>query len=370
MMGYLDYDAVAVGEMDLNFGMEKLVKDAKDYGLNLTCANIIAKGETAPPSGPSASLQTKLGTVFPPYLVVERNGVRFGFVGLLSPETKSHELGGEGEVEAITYIIKDPWDIAQIVLPQARQNCDFLILLAHMDQFDLEMRLPDFPEVDLVIRGHNAENWQSIEPIMVGVVPTYLATAQGQNMGNLKLSFDADMYLADTNNKMHFLGADVPDDTVVAAMLDQFDEENRKQQKILFAKEQLKESNASGGAADVYLGLGSCSNCHVDAFEVYAQTKHARAYRTLSAQFVHRDDNCVGCHVTGYGETGGFGGIRRLGAPVDLIDVQCEACHGPGVEHNRNGSYRSVAVESCLRCHTKDHDPDFNYEDSWEKIAH
>jgi 2',3'-cyclic-nucleotide 2'-phosphodiesterase (5'-nucleotidase family) len=370
MMGYLGYDAVAVGEMDLNYGMEKLLEDYNQHALNITCANIVTKGESAPHSGPGKELQEQLGTVFPPYLVVERGGVRFGFVGLLSPQTKSKVLGGEGEVEALTYIIKDPWEMAEVVLPQAEDDCDFLILLAHMDQFDLETRLPDFPQVDLVIRGHNAENWQSIEPVMVGTVPVYLATAQGQNIGNLSMALDDDMNLADTNNKVYFLGSNVEDDTVVAAMLDQFDEENRKQQKVLFAKEQLKESGSSGEGAEVYLGLGSCSSCHVDEFEVYARTQHAKAYRTLSAQFAHRDESCIGCHVTGFGRTGGFSGIRRLGASVDLIDVQCEACHGPGAEHSRDGTYRQAARESCATCHTKEQDPDFDYDDAWKKIAH
>jgi len=370
MMGYLRYDAIAVGEMDLNYGLEKLVEDAEQFDLNLTCANIITKGVMAPSAEPSAQLQEDFETVFPPYLIVERNGIRFGFVGLLAPETKSRNVGAEGEVEAMTYIIKDPWEMARIVLAEAREKCDFLILLAHMDQFDLEMRLPDYPEVDLVVRGHNAKNAQSIEPIMVGTVPVYLSTAQGQNIGNLRFALDAGMNIADSNNKIYFLSAEVPDDTVVAAILNSCEEENKKQQKILFAKEQLKASSASGESGEIYLGVGSCLTCHPGEFEAYTRTRHARAYRTLSSQFVHRDDNCVGCHVTGYGEAGGFGGIRRLGARVDLIDVQCEACHGPGIDHNRNGSYRTVAVDACATCHTKEHDPDFDYEDAWEKIAH
>jgi hypothetical protein len=301
---------------------------------------------------------------------VERNGVRIGFVALLSPETKSRSLGEEGELEALTYVIKEPWEMAQIVIPEARDESDVLILLAHMDQFDLEMRLPDFPEVDLVIRGHHAQNWQSIEPVMVGTTPVYLASAQGQNIGHLRFALDADWNFVDVNNKIHFLGDTVPDDTVVTAMLDQFDEENRKIQKILFAKEQLKASRASSQGSDTYFGVGSCLSCHPDQFEVYTHTRHAKAYRTLASQFVHRDDKCVGCHVTGYGEPGGFAGFRRLGAQADLIDVQCEACHGPGNEHSRDGSYVTKAAESCSKCHNDDHDPDFDYDDAWKKIEH
>jgi hypothetical protein len=55
---------------------------------------------------------------------------------------------------------------------------------------------------------------------------------------------------------------------------------------------------------------------------------------------------------------------------VDLIDVQCEACHGPGAEHARDGSYRERARASCVRCHTPLDDPDFDYERDWAAIAH
>jgi len=370
MMAQLGYDAVAVGEMDLNYGLQALVDDAREYGLNVTCANIVAKGDAGIEGGISAPLQEQLNTVFPPYAIVEKDGVRFGFVGLMSPETKSRTARTDGEVEAMTYIIKDPWKIAKTVFPEVREKCDVFVLLAHMDQFDLEMNLPEFPEVDMVVRGHNARNSQSIEPVYVGTVPVYLATAQGQNIGNLKVSLGPEMTVVDTNNKIRFLGEDVPDDAAVAALLDEFDEENRKQQKILFAKEQLKASRSSQEATDIYLGVGSCMSCHSDAFDVYIQTQHARAYHTLTSQFVHRDDSCVGCHVTGYGERGGFSGTRRLGSQVDLIDVQCEACHGPGIDHSRDGSYRRSAVDSCARCHTKEQDPHFNYEKAWEKIAH
>jgi mono/diheme cytochrome c family protein len=58
------------------------------------------------------------------------------------------------------------------------------------------------------------------------------------------------------------------------------------------------------------------------------------------------------------------------GAPVDLTDVQCEACHGPGAEHTRDGSYRARAREACVKCHTPNDDPDFNFEKDWPLIAH
>jgi len=116
--------------------------------------------------------------------------------------------------------------------------------------------------------------------------------------------------------------------------------------------------------------VASCQSCHREAFDAYTHTAHARAYATLAAGFVHRDTNCVGCHVTGYEEEGGFTGMRLRNAPVDLIDVQCEACHGPGSDHSRDGSYRTNATESCVTCHTPHEDPDFDFARDWEKIRH
>jgi 2',3'-cyclic-nucleotide 2'-phosphodiesterase (5'-nucleotidase family) len=216
MMGYFGYDAIAVGEMDLNYGLDKLREDNEKYHLHLTCANLVSKTQ-AGAENPDAedgvwrSLQQQLNTAFPPYLVVERDGVRFGFVGLLSPELKSRVAGSRGgEVEAMTYTIKDPWEVAPTVLMEARAESDVLVLLAHMDRFDLEMKLPDYPEVDLVVLGHNPKSSSNPEPVYIGAVPVYSATSQGQNVGNLRLALDSDMTIVDTNNKVRFLGDEVP----------------------------------------------------------------------------------------------------------------------------------------------------------------
>jgi hypothetical protein len=259
--------------------------------------------------------------------------------------------------------------MAEVVIPEASEACDVLVLLAHMDRHELDALLPDFPEVDIAVLGHDSKSVAIGTPERVGDAFVLKATSQGQNIGHLKLTLDADAGIADVNNSIHFLKETYEDDPGVIAMLEEFEVENRKLQKVLFAKSQLRSSRENQ-PSNRYLGLGSCQSCHQDAFEVYMDTRHAHAYSTLSEQFVHRDTNCVGCHVTGWNDRGGFGGIRYRGAQTDLIDVQCEACHGPGSMHNRDGSYRARALDSCVRCHTENDDPDFDFDKDWAKIAH
>jgi hypothetical protein len=194
------------------------------------------------------------------------------------------------------------------------------------------------------------------------------ATYQGMNIGELGITL-AGRSMESYRNRIYPLMTSFPDDPETARMLDAFDAENRESQKMLYAREQLKRADDVPGG-NRYLGVGTCQSCHVKEFEVYTGTAHARAFETLSSQFVHRDTNCVGCHVTGWGDMGGFSGVRPRGALIDLVDVQCEACHGPGSEHTRDGTYAARAAGSCVKCHTKTDDPDFDYDTYWPRVAH
>ncbi len=365
-MGYFGYDAIAVGEKDLSYGLSALVEDRDKFDLNLICANLFYK-----PDPEKSRKSSKEERPFPPYRMVERDDVKFGFVGLLSPATKMSPMQAQtqGEVEALTYLIKNPVPIARELIPKVKKKCDILVLLAHMERSELEKFLPDLPEVDIAILGHSAKSVKSEEPFLFGTVPVYMAANQGQNIGRLQITIDADGKIADTNNKIYFLDATYPDEPAVAELVGMFEEEYKSLQKEIFAKEMLRASQSPGGG-EVYLGLSACQRCHEKEFDSYVSSAHAHAYETLSKQFRHRDSNCIGCHSVGYGEAGGFTGIRIIGSTTDLIDVQCEACHGPGTEHSRDGTYNRNAVDSCTRCHTPEQDSDFDFENDWALIAH
>jgi mono/diheme cytochrome c family protein len=370
MLGELAYDAIGVGEMDLNFGLATLVADVRAYRLPVVCANLIAKSDSLRVRGEVARSVAgdRLGSAFPPYRIVTRAGARFGFVGLLSPATQLKPAASV-PVEAITYSLADPLEVARAVVPELREACDVLVVLAHMSRDEAASVVGAVPGIDLVVLGHDPQGHPIGVPEKIGSAYVLRATAQGQNIGELSLRVGADRRVADVFNRLHVLDASYPDDPAMVGKVAAFEEENRAIQKDLFARQQLR-GDTTDPHSGRYLGVGACQSCHEEAFDVYTHTRHAHAYATLAAQFVHRDTNCVGCHVTGFGEPGGFSGVRMRGAEVDLIDVQCEACHGPGSDHARDGSYRATALKSCVKCHTPNDDPDFNFATDWPKIAH
>jgi hypothetical protein len=373
MMGEMGYDAVGIGEQELNFGLAALVRDAREYGLPVVCANLVARADSLRIryGGPADKAADRMGTAFPPYVVVERAGVRFGFAGVVSPATKLAPRPGEPApvVEGLTYTMGDPLAALREVAPELRKACDVMVVLAHMGEDEAKAMAAQIEGIDFVVLGHGAQDGALGDPIVAGATTLLRATSQGQYIGELSITFGEGNRVAATRNRIHPLSAAYPDDPEMALRLDGFDEENRKLQKELYAREQLKQADGGAGAGR-YVGVGTCQSCHIEEFEVYIKTAHATAYATLSSQFVHRDTNCVGCHVTGWGDTGGFAGVRARGALVDLVDVQCEACHGPGSDHARDGSYRQRAIDSCVTCHTESDDPDFDYEKDWPPVAH
>jgi hypothetical protein len=370
MMGELGYDAVGIGEMDLNFGLGVLVKDVRAYRLPVVCANLLARVDSVKVRGTGDEYEAadRLGTAFPPYRIVTKKGIRFGFIGVVSPATKVRNPN-LSSLDALTYTLEDPAAAVRGILPEVRAQSDVVVLLAHMDQIEAQHFAGEVPGVDLMVLGHDAGGRPLGEPIVAGTTRILRATHQGQNIGQLDIGLSSGHELEEARNRIHPLTEGYPDDPEMTKRLDEFDAENRKLQKELYAREQLRGAGASQ-APTRYLGVGTCQSCHQAEFEVYMKTRHAHAYATLASEFVHRDTNCIGCHVTGYGDVGGFGGLRMRGAPVDLADVQCEACHGPGVEHSRDGDYASRARDACVRCHTPNDDPEFDFDTYWPKIAH
>lgn len=111
-----------------------------------------------------------------------------------------------------------------------------------------------------------------------------------------------------------------------------------------------------------YQGNNLCGACHLAEHESWRQTFHSVAFRTLEVRGESRDE-CVRCHVTGMGQPGGYGS----GVPTDLVDVGCEACHGPGGPHD---GARQDARTACAGCHDAEHSIDFTVDKGLPLIDH
>ncbi len=128
-----------------------------------------------------------------------------------------------------------------------------------------------------------------------------------------------------------------------------------------------------------YSGSEVCGTCHETEYATWQYTSHASAYDTLVTHGADRRTDCVGCHVVGFEETGGFNFRRQ---PAHLEDVGCESCHGRGGPHlspnfvpaksdpadssGQGKDYEQV----CATCHNSTHSLGFEYATFHERVSH
>ncbi|HSJ23563.1 MAG TPA: cytochrome c3 family protein [Longimicrobiales bacterium] len=141
-----------------------------------------------------------------------------------------------------------------------------------------------------------------------------------------------------------------------------------------------------GAAAGGYLGYANpatnltvCGACHVGQQRRWQETAHAGAWLTLQ-QSGAAQQLCEACHtVTHLGNRVAEPGVGFQALAEDRFhDVQCEACHGPGLHHVRNpdaaGNIPHASINAgvgmngtCAECHSGFHHP---FVDEWQDSRH
>lgn len=127
---------------------------------------------------------------------------------------------------------------------------------------------------------------------------------------------------------------------------------------------------------DGYSGEERCGICHEKEHIQWSLTKHSDAFISLVRKGMDDDESCVPCHVTGFGNKGGYTLTAQI-RPNYLEGVQCESCHGPG--HASCSAFTgSKPVKKqdfewqklCLSCHTMEESLNFVFAKRFLKVLH
>jgi peroxiredoxin/nitrate/TMAO reductase-like tetraheme cytochrome c subunit len=117
-----------------------------------------------------------------------------------------------------------------------------------------------------------------------------------------------------------------------------------------------------------YSGSAVCGVCHELEHETWTYTQHATAFDTLVRHGADSDPECIGCHVVGYGQAGGFESPRET---PDLEHVGCESCHGRGGPHLSPGFVTAGDyAPACVTCHNPTHSLGFEYASFLPRVSH
>jgi peroxiredoxin len=125
-----------------------------------------------------------------------------------------------------------------------------------------------------------------------------------------------------------------------------------------------------------YSGEQRCRICHEKEHIQWSLTTHSNAFLSLVRKGKEEDENCIPCHVMGFGSKGGYD-IKNKKFSKYFEGVQCESCHGPGSKScsafNRGGSIKRKGSDwkkLCLSCHTKKESLNFVFDRRFPKVLH
>jgi 2',3'-cyclic-nucleotide 2'-phosphodiesterase (5'-nucleotidase family) len=164
-MNAIGYTAGTIGNHEFDYGQSALAARLGDAKFPLLSANL----ET-----PIKGIQ--------PYAFTTVKGIRFGIVGLTTQDvrTSTHPRNIAG-IRALDVV-----ETLRRILPEVRQRADFIIVTAHLTDDEERRVATTFPEIRLIIGGHNHT---VLGPIRIGETLVAKTGSSGRNVGRVELEF-------------------------------------------------------------------------------------------------------------------------------------------------------------------------------------
>ena len=300
--------------------------------------------------------------------VFDVNGVKVGVFALMG----GSEFAGVRAPEGVEFEFQDPFQTAAEVVPGLQNEADIVVLLSQMQSGDTDRVVESVPGIDVALYGQRP-TWQAMAE-KTGATIVNRTGSRGQYMGQLVLIVDPEGSVTDWGSRNAALDDKIVEDEEVARLASEA--EAKAKQMRLDARQQRQADFERRLSGERYLGAETCKRCHEAQYKQWSESPHAHAF----AAHEHPPEGkaltpeCVGCHVTGYGDPAGVRSdsrtlTERPTTKPDLADVQCEACHFRGSEHVRTGQV-TISEATCRSCHTDAWSPDFDFEKALVAVRH
>jgi hypothetical protein len=344
-MDVLGYDVVTLGERELNFGQQYLLDTFKKTKIDVVSANLVFADSKKP--------------FVKPYVIRKICTVRVAVTGLLGKEMKIRQLAKDPALEVL-----DPTETAKKLIPELRKKADVIVVLSHLGLTDTQKLTIDVPGIDVLVFGHQGGLFKTFSKTQDAI--TIRGGERGQYLPQLHLVVDEGKITA-FDGDVVTLDDKVPADDNMSKAIDNYNTELNKRfeqanQKVVQDQGQKTQLALAG---EHYLGEKNCRRCHEAEYQMYVKQDHAHAFDTLVKNQRDSTPECLPCHVVGMGQPGGF--VSKQSTP-DLVNVQCENCHGMGTKHPDTGAI--VGPDVCMTCHTSAQSPHFQYDEMVAKIVH
>ncbi len=343
-IGKMDYVLHNIGEKDIEFDPQLISYLSQTNKTILLSSNV----EFIEP------LPVKINQYFIEEYSTSKHSFKIAFLGILSKSLISAYIPD--------YIrVHDPVKILKILIKELQDRANLIVLLSHASQEESVKIGKYFPEIGLIITGHDIEEPKD-SVAYANNIPVISPGTGGKYVGVARY-FLKDNTLERRSIEIIPLDHKYKDSQEMASLLREY-QEMLRDEDLLSKTPRIPLPDGLS-----YAGSSTCGICHKKVYEHWCKTKHGRSYNTLVLDGHQYDPECIKCHTTGYGYVSGFLSYEEN---PDLINVGCESCHGAGSEHVKDVSKKLYGADenNCDMCHDSEHSPKFQFKEYWKKIEH
>jgi len=339
-------EALNIGQTDLLLGLDALQQLQHQALFPFVSSNIFYRATGKP--------------VFKQSSICQVDGLKVAILGVCPPDAP----------HADSLVIADPADAVREALKTVESQSDMVILLSTCGMETDKRLAAQFPAVRIIVSGNTGT--ESLTGTMSAPIAVVSVKKQGQHLGRLDVTIEQSPFASIAsltfNSSLIPLNDKLTGDTRIATLVKDYTARVNGMNKQALFKKKRETLGQSVHTEYTYTGADACTTCHPAQYDNWLQTAHAGAYKTLVDKGRNFDTECLSCHTTGYGETGGYDVSQADASP--LLNVQCESCHGPGSNHKEKGTIlRTVGPEVCVSCHAEQHSPRFDYKEYVPLIA-
>ncbi|MBQ9547901.1 MAG: metallophosphoesterase [Bacteroidales bacterium] len=139
MVNALGYDCIALGNHELDDGLENLTQRVQRINCPVLCANLDFS-------------HLPIGEVVKPWTVIRRGGMKIGIIGLESDISTNVSNEISSRIPQLDNVeVTNKW--AEFLRDE--QKCDLVILLSHLGYHEDQAIVPQIRGIDLVVGGHS-----------------------------------------------------------------------------------------------------------------------------------------------------------------------------------------------------------------------
>lgn len=374
MLREMGYDAITLGTIDLNFPCADILAEVSNPGVSgklFTSANV--------------GLFEFDNELLPPAKIVSRNGVKIGIIGVLGDEECEQVKKQNDEV-----VIRSAKLVLAKLVPMLKEQCQFIVLLAHATIEESKEFAKEFPDLDIIVTP-NGPPVPPAEPEIIPETGQYFITIGEKGMNVLVLG----LYDDDESPLLYqrvSMDSRFPSSEKILNLMGIYQEQLRLEGLDGLGIQPLR--NPFEKSNGEYVGSKRCESCHEESYKVWKTSRHSIAWKSLEKSNPPRtfDPECIACHVEGWNAEHRMpfkSGFLGVDVTPDLINVGCESCHGPGEKHMQAEIGSNVKLQEkyrealhldasdkekmkvlCIQCHDLDNSPKFNYDRYYKVIEH